>query len=130
MGFGEPVQQRIKSMRTIDFKKENAQDREVDKKTFSKDKLCTCTRQAHICHVWLKMDTPDVSFLRVTFNGNRENQMGTLILFQKRNHLNIWSVVPCFLHTGRDYKFTFTLFPSSGTFNSQCCIHFTVIHIR
>lgn len=84
MAFGEPLQQRIKSMGIIDFNKENAQDCEVDKKTFSKDKLCICTRQAHTRHVWLRMDMPDVSFLSVTFNGNGANQTGTSILFRKR----------------------------------------------
>lgn len=76
-------------MRIIDFNKENAQNREVDKKTFSKDRLCTCMRQAHICHIRLRTGTADVSFLSVTLNGNGANQTGTLILFQKRNHLNI-----------------------------------------
>lgn len=70
MGFGEPVQQRIKSMGIIDFNKENEQDCEVDKNTFSKDKLSMCMRQARTCHAWLRMDMPDVSFLSVTFNGN------------------------------------------------------------
>lgn len=76
-------------MRIIDFNKANAQDREADKKTFSKDRLCTCMTQAWICHVGLRTDMPDVSFFSVTLNGNRVNQTGTLILFQKRNHLNI-----------------------------------------
>lgn len=94
MGFGEPVQQRIKSMMTIDFNKENAQDHEVDKKTFSKDKLCACTRQAHICHVWLKMDTPDVSFLSVTLNGN--GRLDPVSEEESPEHLECGALLPVF----------------------------------
>lgn len=129
MGFAEPVQQRIKSMRIIDFNKANAQNCEADKKTFSKDRLCTCTRPACICHAWLRMDMPDVSFLSVTLNGNEVNQTGTLILFQKKNHLNIWSVVPTYLFCAHRqglqihfHKSTPTLLPSSGTFPSSVLI--------
>lgn len=109
MGFGEHVQQKIKSMRIIDFNKEKAQDHEVDKKTFSKDRLCTCTRQARTCHAWLRTDTPDVSFLSVTFNGNGVNQTGTLTLFRRGNTWTseVWCPLTCSVHTGRDYKSTF-----------------------
>lgn len=87
MGFGEPVQQRIKSMKIIDLNKENAQDHEADK-TFSKDRLHVHEPGTHLPHMAGDRHARCILPQRA-FNGNGTNQTGTLILFQKRNHLNI-----------------------------------------
>lgn len=54
-------------------------------------------KAAPICHRWLRTGKLDVPLPSLTFNWNGANQTGTLILFQKGNHLNVLSVVDAYL---------------------------------